>query len=83
MKGQVTCTRQFVASVLSSATERYVTEPAATSSNGHAGVAAIPESASGELKALESGTLCQSGLSEAPEHAELGTQTSNSLAENT
>ena len=49
-----------------------------------AGVSAIPESASGELRALESGRLSsQGGVDTAPEHAELGTQTSKGLEENT
>ena len=49
----------------------------------YAGVSAIPESVSGELRALESGTLSsQGGVDIAPERAELGTQTSNGLAEN-
>ncbi|KAL3144542.1 hypothetical protein ABBQ32_004273 [Trebouxia sp. C0010 RCD-2024] len=47
------------------------------------GVSAIPESASGELRALESGTLSQGGVDFAPEMADLGTQTSKSLEENT
>lgn len=49
---------------------------------GYAGVSAIPESASGELRALESGTLSNQGRIDIVEHAELGTQTSNGLAEN-
>ena len=49
----------------------------------YAGVSAIPESASGELRALESGTLSsQGGLDIGPERAELGTQTSNGLEKN-
>lgn len=49
----------------------------------HAGVSAIPESASGELRALESGTLSnQDGVDVAPERAELGTQTSTGLEDN-
>lgn len=52
-------------------------------SNVFAGVSAIPESSSGELRALESGTLTQSGVEGGPEVAELGTQTSTSLEETT
>jgi len=45
------------------------------------GVSAIPESASGELQALDSGTLSKAGEEAGPEFADLGTQTSTGLAQ--
>lgn len=61
--------------------DRDRTSPLKNSSSAK-GVAAIPESTSGELKALESGTLVQPEGEERPNYAELATQTSDSLKAN-
>ncbi|DBA78530.1 hypothetical protein WJX79_005894 [Trebouxia sp. C0005] len=63
----------------SMASKRDRTSPLKNSST--AGVSAIPESASGELQALDSGTLSKAGEDAGPEFADLGTQTSIGLAQ--